>query len=216
MTKINFNTVILSDLDGVILDLNYDIKFWKEWLPAELAIKSGEPIAAMRENLVSLMKEQEAGLNWYDLNFWDELLDVDCLEIIKAQEERCSFLPGALESLKEISSLPNPKYILTNGDPRLFHFKSESAQFLDFFDASLCSMQMGYAKEQKEFWSLASNYLRVDLQNSIFIDDNFKVVTSAVNAGVGQVYWINPGRHKVLQNGVETYPSLLKLITAIL
>jgi len=216
MTKFNSNTVILSDLDGVILDLNYDINFWKEWLPAELALKSGEPIAAMRDNLVSLMKDQEAGLNWYDLNFWDELLDVDCLEIIKAQEERCSFLAGALEALEKISSLPNPKYILTNGDPRLFNFKSESAQFLDFFDASLCSMQMGYAKEQKEFWSLASLYLRIDLKNSIFIDDNFKVVTSAVKAGVGQVYWINKGRSKVLSNGVITYPTLAELVSAIL
>jgi FMN phosphatase YigB (HAD superfamily) len=77
-------------------------------------------------------------------------------------------------------------------------------------------MQMGYVKEQKEFWSLASLYLKVDLKNSIFIDDNFKVVTAAVNAGVGQVYWINPGQHKVLHNGVETYPNLLELISAII
>jgi len=216
MTKFNSNTVILSDLDGVILDLNYDIKFWKEWLPAELALKSDKPIEEIRGELEGMMSEQEAGLNWYDLNFWDELLDVDCLEIIKNQQERCAFLEGSLEALQKISSLPNPKYILTNGDPRLFNFKSESAHFLDFFDAYLCSMQMGYAKEQKEFWSLASLYLKVDLKNSIFIDDNFKVVTAAVNAGVGQVYWINPGQHKVLHNGVETYPNLLELISAII
>ena len=216
MTKFNSNTVILSDLDGVILDLNYDIKFWKEWLPAELAVKSDKPIEEIRNELEAMMGEQEAGLNWYDLNFWDELLEVDCLEIIKSQQERCAFLEGSLEALQKISSLPNPKYILTNGDPRLFHFKSESAHFMDFFDAYLCSMQMGCAKEQKEFWSLASLYLKVDLKNSIFIDDNFKVVTAAVNAGVGQVYWINPGRHKVLHNGVQTYPNLEELITAII
>ena len=57
---------------------------------------------------------------------------------------------------------------------------------------------------------------KVNLKNSIFIDDNFKVVTSAVNAGVGQVYWINPGRQKTLANGVMTYPTLVELVDAII
>jgi hypothetical protein len=42
------------------------------------------------------------------------------------------------------------------------------------------------------------------------------VVTSAVNAGVGQVYWINPGRQKTLANGVITYPTLAELVDAII
>ena len=108
MTKFNSNTVILSDLDGVILDLNYDIKFWKEWLPAELALKSDKPIEEIRNELEAMMGEQEAGLNWYDLNFWDELLEVDCLEIIKSQQERCTFLEGSLEALQKYLPFPTP------------------------------------------------------------------------------------------------------------
>ena len=216
MTKFNSTTAILSDLDGVILDLNYDMKFWQDWLPDALALSSGKTRSEIKAELVAMMKNQEASLNWYDLNYWDEYFKVDCLEIIKAQEERCSFLDGSVDALNKFAALPNPKYILTNGDPRLFDFKSESANFLDYFDSHLCSMQVGYAKEQKEFWSLASQYLKLDLKNSIFIDDNFKVVTSAVKAGVGQVYWINKGRSKVLSNGVITYPTLAELVSAIL
>jgi|TARA_B110000483_G_C18145605_1_gene523324 FMN phosphatase YigB (HAD superfamily) len=216
MTKFNSTTAILSDLDGVILDLNYDMKFWQDWLPDALTLSSGKTRSDIKAELVAMMKNQEASLNWYDLNYWDEYFKVDCLEIIKAQEERCSFLDGSVDALNKFAALPNPKYILTNGDPRLFDFKSESANFLDYFDSHLCSMHVGYAKEQKEFWSLASQYLKLDLKNSIFIDDNFKVVTSAVKAGVGQVYWINKGRSKVLSNGVITYPTLAELVSAIL
>lgn len=216
MTKFNSTTAILSDLDGVILDLNYDMKFWQDWLPDALTLSSGKTRSDIKAELVAMMKNQEASLNWYDLNYWDEYFKVDCLEIIKAQEERCSFLNGSVDALNKFAALPNPKYILTNGDPRLFDFKSESANFLDYFDSHLCSMHVGYAKEQKEFWSLASQYLKLDLKNSIFIDDNFKVVTSAVKAGVGQVYWINKGRSKVLSNGVITYPTLAELVSAIL
>ena len=91
MKKFNSTTAILSDLDGVILDLKYDIKFWQVWLPETLAAKSKKSIDILKEELSLLMKNQEATLQWYDLNYWDELLDVDCLEIIKTQKEKCSF-----------------------------------------------------------------------------------------------------------------------------
>ena len=216
MTKFNSTTAILSDLDGVILDLSYDIKFWTDWLPNTLALETGKSSTEVKADIKSMMSDQEASLNWYDLNYWDELLGIDSLGIIKNQEERCSFLKGSEDALKKIASLSNPKYILTNGDPRLFDFKSESANFLEYFDSYICSMHLGYAKEQKEFWALAGQYLKVNMKNSIFIDDNFKVVTSAVNAGVGQVYWINPGRQKTLANGIITYPTLAELVDAII
>ena len=77
-----------------------------------------------------------------------------------------------------------------------------------------------YTKEELiaelEAYEEENEYLKVNLKNSIFIDDNFKVVTSAVNAGVGQVYWINPGRQKTLANGVMTYPTLAELVDAII
>ena len=39
MAKLHSTTAILSDLDGVILNIEYDIKFWETWLPEHLAIK---------------------------------------------------------------------------------------------------------------------------------------------------------------------------------
>ena len=86
MTKFNSTTAILSDLDGVILDLNYDMKFWQDWLPDALTLSSGKTRSDIKAELVAMMKNQEASLNWYDLNYWDEYFKVDCLEIIKAQE----------------------------------------------------------------------------------------------------------------------------------
>ena len=102
MTKLNSTTAILSDLDGVILDLNYDMRFWKDWLPDTLALETGKSSAEVKGDIKSMMGEQEASLNWYDLNYWDELLGIDSLEIIKNQEERCSFLKGSEEALKKI------------------------------------------------------------------------------------------------------------------
>ena len=46
-------------------------------------------------------------------------------------------------------------------------------------------------------------------------DDDFKVVTAAVKAGIKQVIWITPGKNRILQNGIETFPSLNNLVAAI-
>ena len=80
----------------------------------------------------------------------DDLLNVDCMEIIKEQEEKCSYLEGSYEALQRLSTLKNPKHILTNGDPRVQEYKAETQNFLEFFDSIFYSMHAGYPKEQKE------------------------------------------------------------------
>ena len=76
-------------------------------------------------------------------------------------------------------------------------------------------MHAGYPKESREFWSLARHNLNLDFKDAIFIDDDFKVVTAAVKAGIKQVVWITEGKNRILQNGVETFPSLGDLVSTI-
>ena len=215
MVKLNSTTAILSDLDGVILDLSYDIKFWELWLPEHVADQNNQSIEEAQEKIQAEIDAQRGTLNFYDLNYWDDLLDVDCMQIIKAKEERCSYLEGSHEALQGLSILKNPKHILTNGDPRVQEYKAEIQDFLKFFDSIFYSMHAGYPKEQKEFWALARHNLNLDFEDAIFIDDDFKVVTAAVKAGIKQVIWITPGKKRILQNGIETFPSLKDLVAAI-
>jgi len=215
MVKLNSTTAILSDLDGVILDLSYDIKFWELWLPEHVAYQNNQSIEEAQEKIQAEIDAQRGTLNFYDLNYWDDLLDVDCMQIIKAKEERCSYLKGSNEALQKLSVLKNPKHILTNGDPRVQEYKVEIQDFLKFFDSIFYSMHAGYPKEQKEFWALARHNLNLDFEDAIFIDDDFKVVTAAVKAGIKQVIWITPGKKRILQNGIGTFPSLKDLVAAI-
>ena len=215
MVKLNSTTAILSDLDGVILNLEYDIKFWEFWLPEHVANQSNQNLEEIKTKIQAEIDAQRGTLNFYNLNYWDDLLNVDCMEIIREQEEKCSYLQGSYEALQRLSTLKNPKYILTNGDPRAQEYKAETQNFLEFFDSIFYSMQTGYSKEQKEFWALARHNLNLDFEDAIFIDDDFKVVTAAIKAGIKQVVWITPGKNRILQNGVETFPSLADLVNAI-
>ena len=215
MVKLNSTTAILSDLDGVILDLAYDIKFWELWLPEQVANQTNKSIEETKAEIKAEIDIQRGTLNFYDLNYWDDLLNVDCMQIFKEKTERCSYLRGSYEALQRLSTLKNPKYILTNGDPRIQEYKAETQNFLEFFDSIFYSMHVGYPKESKEFWALARHNLNLDFEDTIFIDDDFKVVTAAAKAGIKQVAWITPGKNRILQNRVETFASLSDLVSTI-
>ena len=215
MVKLNSTTAILSDLDGVILDLAYDIKFWELWLPEQVANQTNKSVEETKAEVKAEIDIQRGTLNFYDLNYWDDLLNVDCMQIFKEKTERCSYLGGSYEALQRLSTLKNPKYILTNGDPRIQEYKAETQNFLEFFDSIFYSMHVGYPKESKEFWALARHNLNLDFEDTIFIDDDFKVVTAAAKAGIKQVAWITPGKNRILQNRVETFASLSDLVSTI-
>ena len=215
MVKLNSTTAILSDLDGVILNIDYDIKFWESWLPEYIASQSSLTEEEAKAEILSKIGLQRETLNFYDLNYWDDLLNLDCIEIIKEKEEKCSYLEGSYEALQRLSTLENPKYILTNGDPRIQEYKAETNNFLEFFDSIFYSMHVGYPKESREFWTLARHNLNLDFKDTIFIDDDFKVVTAAVKVGIKQVVWITEGKNRILQKGVETFPSLADLVSTI-
>ena len=114
MVKLNSTTAILSDLDGVILNLDYDIKFWESWLPEHVASQSNLNFEEIKTKIQAEIDIQRGTLNYYDLNYWDDLLNVDCMEIIREQEEKCSYLEGSYEALQRLSTLKNPNHILTN------------------------------------------------------------------------------------------------------
>ena len=215
MVKLNSTTAILSDLDGVILNLEYDIKFWESWLPDHVANQSNRILEEIKAEIQAEIDIQRGTLNFYYLNYWDNLLNVDCMKIIKEQEEKCSYLEGSYEALQKLSTLNNRMHIVTNGDPRVQEYKAETKNFLEFFDSIFYSMRAGYPKEEKEFWALARHNLNLDFEDAIFIDDDFKVITAAAKAGIKQVIWITPGKNRILQNGVETFPSLAELTAAI-
>ena len=180
-----------------------------------MANQTNKSVEETKADIKAEIDIQRGTLNFYDLNYWDDLLNVDCMQIFKEKTERCSYLGGSYEALQRLSTLKNPKYILTNGDPRIQDYKAETQNFLEFFDSIFYSMHVGYPKESKEFWALARHNLNLDFEDTIFIDDDFKVVTAAAKAGIKQVAWITPGKNRILQNRVETFASLSDLVSTV-
>ena len=70
------DTVIL-DMDGTVLDLHFDNRFWLQHLPAIYADRKGLPREEGLNDLLSRFAAHQGSLNWYCVDFWSEQVGFD-------------------------------------------------------------------------------------------------------------------------------------------
>ena len=178
------STCILLDIDGVILDQNFDNLFWGEWLPAVVAAKKDISLEIAKEDIYKTSKQLYGTLPWYELKFWEDKYDVDLISLAEQNKSYVKFIEGAEAVLKFMSSLNKKIFFLTNCDSRLLKVKSSQVSLLNYADNWISSVDLGVIKEDQKFWTIAFNQLNVLASESIFFDDNISIVNSAIDYGI--------------------------------
>lgn len=178
------STCILLDIDGVILDQNFDNLFWGEWLPAAVAAKKDISLETAKEDIYKTSKQLYGTLPWYELKFWEDKYDVDLIFLAEQNKSYVKFIEGAEAALKFMSSLNKKIFFLTNCDSRLLKVKSSQVSLLNYADDWISSVDLGVIKEDQKFWTIAFNQLNILASESIFFDDNISIVNSAIDYGI--------------------------------
>src|ERR1700753_656021 len=68
---------VLLDLDGTLLDLAFDTRFWRDTIPNAWARAQGVTVEQARARLVPLFQAREGTLEWYSVAFWSQELGLD-------------------------------------------------------------------------------------------------------------------------------------------
>jgi len=91
---------LLLDLDGTLLDLAFDTHFWLEVVPASYGARRGMSAErALREEIAPRLRDAEGTLNWYSLDYWSRMLEMDLSALKVEHDTRIAWLPGAREFL---------------------------------------------------------------------------------------------------------------------
>lgn len=179
---------LLLDLDGTLLDLAFDTHFWLEVVPeyyGRLRGLSG-PEALERE-IMPRLRDAEGTLNWYCLDYWSRMLELDLSAIKSAHDERIAWLPGAREFLQRQRAAGRRLVLATNSHPETLRIKDQKAGIRPLLDAMYSSHTLGAPKEYAEFWLRLRNRVGYDPARTAFIDDNPKVLAAARTAGIACV-----------------------------
>lgn len=201
------NTVLL-DMDGTLLDLNFDNHFWKEFVPLKYAEKHGISIVAAKQQLEPQFKSMEGKLEWYCLDYWSDVLALDIAGLKAEIAGLIAVLPHVTEFLEKIRQSPKRVLLVTNAHRDSVDLKMEKTCLQPFFDEIISSHDFGLPKEQPDFWERLQQQHAFEKQSTLLIDDSLAVLNSARQFGMA--YLISVSRPDSKQPKKETgdYPAI--------
>lgn len=205
----------MLDMDGTLLDLAYDNYMWIEHIPAEYARQNSMDEAEARDMLAAKFRSMEGKLQWYCLDHWSEVLDLDVKALHRSENDRIDYLPGARDFLEAILRHEVRVLLVTNSHLETLAIKSEVTGITAYFDAIYTSHELGHAKEDQPFWHALHEAEEFDRETTLFIDDNPAVLESARSFGISKLLNVTrpdtrrPPREKRDFPAIESVASLL-------
>ena len=159
-------------------------------MPIEVAKAKNVTFDDAKAEVVSMGKTLEGTLPWYELSYWEKFFNIDLIRPALENVSLINFLPGVEKTLERLSKKDIKLILLTNCDSRLLNVKSDSVPFLQYVDACQSSTDLGFIKEDKDYWNLIFKKFKIDPSASIFLDDNKSIIRMAKNCGIESAYHV--------------------------
>jgi len=177
---------LLLDLDGTLLDLAFDTHFWLEVVPEYYGrLRGMTGPEALEKEITPRLRSAEGTLNWYCLDYWSRVLELDLSAIKSQHDERIAWLPGAQDFLRRQRAAGRRLVLATNSHPETLRIKDRKVGIRPLLDDMYSSHQFGAPKEYAEFWLRLRSHVGYDPVRTAFVDDNPKVLAAARAAGIG-------------------------------
>ncbi len=179
---------VLLDMDGTLLDLAFDNHFWLEALPGRLAQQRKVSLEEAQGQLFPLMKRVEGTLDWYCLDYWQDLLNVNLVELKRETAHMIGFRPGAEAFLQAVNRVGKRAVLVTNAHRGSLDLKLQRVPALaGYLDAAYSSHDFGVSKEFSGFWDGVQARDGFAPDRTVLLDDSLRVLSAAQEWGVPQL-----------------------------
>ncbi len=175
---------VLLDMDGTLLDLNFDNHFWNEFIPLKYAEQNNLSITEAKQYLKPQFKSMEGQLEWYCLDYWSETLHLNIAELKQEVSELIAVLPHVMEFLEKLKQSSKKVLLVTNAHRDSLNIKMDKTCLQVFFDDIISSHDFGFAKEHQQFWQQLDEMHIFDKKTTLLIDDSIAVLKSAELFGI--------------------------------
>ncbi|MCX8031473.1 MAG: HAD-IA family hydrolase [Thermodesulfovibrionales bacterium] len=179
---------VLLDMDGTLLDKYFDDFFWEHLVPEKYAEKHNITFGKAKEELFKKYKAQERTLNWTDIDFWSNELDLDIPALKEQIKHLIEVHPNVEEFLKKLKSMQKEVYLVTNAHYKVLDIKLKKTNIGKYFDRCITSFEIGYPKELLQFWKEIEKVIQFDKEKTLFIDDTVEILHTARQFGIKYLY----------------------------
>ncbi|CAC9960405.1 GMP/IMP nucleotidase YrfG [uncultured Gammaproteobacteria bacterium] len=182
---------ILLDMDGTLLDLNFDLHFWLEYLPLVYANKHNLTHQQSKDKIRPMLEKEQGNLHWYCLDYWQNIFKLDIVKLKEDVSHLIKIHPFVLDFLAQAKQHNKRIYLVTNAHRKTVRLKMRVTNLESYFDEIVTSHDYGIAKEDQGFWQHLEKAINLDKEKSIFFDDSISVLNSAKKFGIGTVVAIS-------------------------
>jgi putative hydrolase of the HAD superfamily len=201
----NIDTVLL-DMDGTLLDKYFDDHFWEEFVPAQYALRNGISEEEAREDLMSRFRSREETLDWANLDYWSDELNLDIPALKRQVQHLIAIHPNVVEFLERVKAMDKGIYLVTNAHGKTLDLKMEKTALADRFDSIITSHEIGMPKEDPAFWEGLKKVVPFDPERTLLGEDTEAVLRSASRFGIRYLVFIaNSSSAKPPVNSISYY-----------
>lgn len=178
---------VLLDMDGTLLDLQYDNYFWQEHLPRVYAgkrrISEAEAVAELQERI----HRDVGSLRWYCIDHWSQQLELDIPAMKRELAHMVRIRPHALEFMRRLHHSRRDLVLVTNAHRKTLEIKMEKVDITPWFDRVVVSHDLESPKEQRAFWDRLQELHPFDPERTLLVDDTESVLESARDYGIAHL-----------------------------
>ena len=203
----NIETVLL-DLDGTLLDLNYDLNFWLERLPMAYATKHNIYYHEAKIITHQILEAQMGTLNWYSLDYWQEVFDIDLVGLKHETAHLIQLHHHAYDFLTQLKQSDKNIFLVTNAHRKTLDIKTQYQNIMHFFETIISSHDFGYAKEEAYFWQILAKKINFNKETTVFFDDSVSVLKSAKDYGIKHIIALNKPNTQAEVNVIDEFINI--------
>lgn len=178
----DIDTVFL-DMDGTLLDLNYDNHFWQQYVPQKFATANGISLAQAKAELMERYGAVKGTMDWYCVDYWSEQLKLDISVLKHEVRHLIAVHPQVTRFLDYVREAGKRVVLVTNAHGKSLRLKMNETGLAKHFDRLICAHDFGVPKENVDFWSRLQVQEPFDAARTLLVDDSLAVLRSAQQYG---------------------------------
>ncbi|MFH2124290.1 MAG: HAD family hydrolase [Pseudomonadota bacterium] len=200
---------VLLDMDGTLLDKYFDDFFWEEYVPKIFAEQNRMSNEQARKELLKRYQRVESTLQWTDLDYWSEQLQLDIPELKCKVDHLIQVHPFVIDFLQHMKKLGKQVHLVTNAHSKTLEIKLRKTALGEWFDRIVCAEEIGEAKEQPAFWNKLEGVLNYDRRRTLLADDTAKVLRSASVYEMGFLIFVARPSSRLPVRYSDEFPSIV-------